>query len=130
MTIKPEWHVIDAKDKILGRLATQIAVWLQGKHRPDFAPHVVASIYVVVTNSDYVVLTGRKEEQKKYRRYSGYPGGLHERTVKEVRARDSRRLVWEAVFGMLPKNSLRKQRMLHLKIYPAAEHPHVAQTKA
>lgn len=124
---KLEWHVFDAKDKVVGRLATRIAVLLQGKHRPDYQPHQVAPVYVVVTNTDHVVLTGRKEEQKMYRRYSGYPGGLRERTVKQVRAKDSTKLVWEAVFGMLPKNSLRRQCMLHLKIYPTAAHPHIAQ---
>lgn len=129
MTMKLEWHVIDAKDKIVGRLATRIAVLLQGKHRPDYQPHQVAPVYVVVTNTNKVALTGRKEEQKMYRRYSGYPGGLRERSAKQVRAKDSTRLVREAVFGMLPKNSLRKLRILHLKIYPTAEHPHVAQVK-
>ena len=122
-----EWHHFDAKGKVLGRLATPITQLLLGKHRADYAANRVAAVYVVVTNSDEVVLTGRKEEQKMYRRYSGYPGGLKERTAKDVRARDSRRLIWEAVFGMLPKNSLRRERMLHLKIYPTAEHPHMAQ---
>ena len=125
--MKHEWHLIDANRRVLGRLATETASLLLGKHRVDYAANKVSPVYVVITNSDTVVLTGRKEEQKKYRRYSGYPGGLKERTVREVRARDSRRLVWEAVFGMLPKNSLRTKRMLHLKIYPTKEHPHLPQ---
>lgn len=128
MTFQPqEWHLIDAQNKVVGRLATRIAVLLQGKHRLDYKPHMVPAVYVVVTNTATLVLTGRKEEQKKYRRYSGYPGGLRERSAREVRARDATKLLWEAVFGMLPKNSLRKQYMLHLKLYPTATHPHMAQ---
>lgn len=123
----PEWHHFDAQGKVLGRLATQISHLLLGKHRPDYAPHKVLPVFVVVTNTDHVVLTGRKEEQKRYRHYTGYPGGLKERTVREQRARDSRRLVSEAVVGMLPKNSLRTPRLLHLKLYPGATHPHLPQ---
>jgi large subunit ribosomal protein L13 len=122
-----EWHLIDANNKVLGRLATHIAGLLIGKHRSDFAPNKVLPVFVVVTNSNTVHLTGRKEEQKMYRRYSGYPGGLRERTAREVRRLDSRRLIEEAVFGMLPKNSLRNERMKHLKVYPTAEHPHLPQ---
>lgn len=127
MTTKAEWHLIDAKDKVLGRLATRVATLLQGKHRTDYAANRVALVFVVITNSDLVVLTGRKEVQKKYRRHSGYPGGLREKTAGAVRAQNSRRLVQEAVLGMLPKNSLRQLRIRHLKIYPTAEHPHLAQ---
>lgn len=125
--INTEWHLIDAQNQVLGRLATRIAYLLTGKHRLDYAPHRVAPVYVVVTNTNQVVLTGQKEKQKVYRHYTGYPGGLKERTVAEQRHRDSRKLVQEAVFGMLPKNSLREKRMKHLKLYPQAEHPHAAQ---
>lgn len=126
---RPEWHFLEAQNKVLGRLATEIASLLLGKHRLDYAAHKVSPVFVVVTNSDEVVLTGRKEDQKMYRRYSGYPGGMRERTARQVRSRDSRRLVEMAVFGMLPKNSLRAERMKHLKIYPGAEHPHLPQLK-
>lgn len=122
-----EWHHLDAKNKVLGRLATQAAVWLLGKHRPDFSPQSVAPVYVVITNTDHVVLTGRKEEQKMYRHYTGYHGGLRERSVAEQRRRDSRRIVEEAVSGMLPKNNSRKLLMRHLKLYAGPEHPHLAQ---
>lgn len=122
-----EWHHFDADGKILGRLATQISHLLMGKHRVDYAANVELPVYIVVTNTDAVVLTGKKEEQKKYYRYSGYPGGLRERSVAEQRKRDSRKIVHRAVAGMLPKNSLRDRRMSHLKLYATAEHPHVAQ---
>lgn len=124
-----EWHHIDADHKVLGRMATKVAGLLIGKHRPDFAPNKVMPVYVVITNTDTVTLTGRKEQQKMYRHYTGYPGGLKERTAREVRQRDSRKLVADAVFGMLPKNSLRTDRMLHLKLYTGKDHPHLPQIK-
>jgi large subunit ribosomal protein L13 len=122
-----EWHHLDARNKVLGRLATEAAQLLLAKHRLDSRPHIVAPVYVVVTNSDEVVLTGTKETNKLYRRYTGYPGGLRERTAAQVRQHDSRRLITEAVAGMLPKNSLRDERMKHLKVYATGEHPHAAQ---
>lgn len=122
-----EWHHIDAEKRVLGRLASEIAQLLLGKHRTDWAAHVVAPVYVVVTNVEKAVLTGRKEEQKMYRHYSGYPGGLRERTAAEQRRRDPRRMLEGAVSGMLPKNNLRDERMRHLKLYVGAEHPHQAQ---
>lgn len=121
------WHHFDARGKVLGRLATEIAQALIGKDRVTFAKNTVAPTYIVVTNTDHVVLTGRKEEQKMYRHYTGHPGGLKERSVKEQRKRDSRVIVEQAVFGMLPKNNLRKQRMRHLKLYAGEHHPHEAQ---
>lgn len=125
-----EWYFLDAKGVVLGRLATQIAQLLLGKHRVDFVRHLVAPVYVVVTNTDYVVLTGRKETQKAYQHFTGYPGGLKTRSAREMRARDSRRLVFEAVYGMLPKNSLRDDRLKHLKLYAEETHPHAAQNIA
>lgn len=122
-----EWHHFDASDKVLGRLSTEIAQLLLGKHRVDMRRHTVAPVYVVVTNTDRVVLTGNKEHDKMYRRYTGYPGGIRERSAADVRKRDSRRLVEHAVAGMLPKNSLRAKRLSHLKLYPSEEHPHEAQ---
>ncbi len=122
-----EWHLVDARDQVLGRLATRIASLIIGKHRPDFAKHTIAPVYVIVTNTDHVVLTGKKEDAKMYRHYTGYPGGLRERSVREQRARDSRVIVEQAVYGMLPKNNLRDERMRHLKLYPGTEHPHQAQ---
>lgn len=123
-----EWHVLDAKQKVLGRLATEAASLLLGKHRSDWAPNKIAPVFVVVINTDSVQLTGDKANQKKYHRYSGYSGGLKTRTFKEQMQKDSRFIVREAVFGMLPKNLLRDDRLNHLKLYPGAEHPHMAQT--
>jgi large subunit ribosomal protein L13 len=123
----PEWHHMDAKDHVLGRLATRVASLIMGKHRPDFTPRVIAPVYVVVTNSNHVRLTGDKENQKMYRHHTRHPKGLKERTAREQRSRDSRILITEAVSGMLPKNNLRKERLRHLKVYPTEKHPHEAQ---
>ena len=125
-----EWHQFSADGKVLGRLATQVASLLLGKHRPDYTRERVAQVYVVITDTDKVVLTGNKEEQKMYRHYSGYPGGLRERSVKEQRKRDSRIIISQAVEGMLPKNNLRRERMSHLKLYAKSEHPHQAQIQS
>ena len=122
-----EWHVFDAATMPLGRLATQAAHLLMGKHRTDFAKNIVAPVYVVVTNSDQVQLTGNKMEQKMYHEYSGYSGGLRSRTAKDQISRDSRKVIEFAVSGMLPKNNSRAECMRHLKVYTGAQHPHVAQ---
>jgi large subunit ribosomal protein L13 len=121
------WYHIDAKDQVLGRMATEIAGLLIGKQEPSYAANQVPPVYVVITNTDLVRFTGNKLKQKMYRRYSGYSGGLHERTLEEQMKKDSRRVVEEAVFGMLPKNSLRAHRMKRLKLYAGSEHPHLAQ---
>lgn len=123
----PEWHVLDADNKVLGRLATEAARLLLGKHRRDYTPHLVAPVYIIVTNTDKVALTGSKETQKTYYHYTGYPGGIRHRTVREQRERDSRRIISSAVSGMLPKNNLRRERLAHLKLYRGAEHPHLPQ---
>lgn len=129
MTIeeKSEWHMLDAEGRILGRLATEAATLLLGKHRPDFAPHLVAPVYVVVVNASRVAVSGQKETQKLYRRHSGYPGNLRERTLRQQRAKDPRKIIQLAVSGMLPKNGLRHKRLAHLKVYAGAEHPHLPQ---
>ena len=122
-----EWHLLDAKEQAVGRLATQAAGLLLGKHRPDAVPHGVLPIQVVIVNADEAVFSGAKEEAKRYSRYTGYPGGLRQRTVREQRQLDSRRLISDAVSGMLPKNKLRAIRMQQLKVYRGADHPHQAQ---
>lgn len=122
-----EWHHVDADGAVLGRLATRVASLLLGKHRPDFTSRTVMPVYVVVTNTDKVALTGNKEDSKMYYRYSGYSGGLRQRSVREQRKRDSRIIIEQAVFGMLPKNSLRAKRILHLKLYTGPTHPHLPQ---
>lgn len=119
-----EWHVVDGNGVVVGRLATRVAQLLLGKHRTDFARHHVVPVFVVVTNTDQVVFTGQKEDHKLYQHFTGYPGGLRSRTVRQQRALDSRKLVEQAVFGMLPKNSLRSDRMKHLKLYAGGKHPH------
>ena len=122
-----QWHVLDAKDEVLGRLATKAAYLLTGKTLPTYTPNILAPVYVIIVNTDLIHLTGSKEDQKVYQRYSGYPGGLYTRTFKEQMRRDSRKVMEAAVNGMLPKNNSRDDRMRHLKLYKGAEHPHLPQ---
>ncbi len=112
-----ETHTLDASREPLGRLAAKAAVLLMGKHRPDFERHRKPAVQVVITESDHLILTGRKEHQKLYRRHSGYIGHLREFSAEEVRKRDSRLIVRQAVLGMLPKNKLRREAIRHLVIY-------------
>jgi large subunit ribosomal protein L13 len=120
------WHVIDANDVILGRLASQAAQLLRGKHKPQFAPHVDTGDFVVVVNAAKVALSGTKRDEYRYR-HSGYPGGLSRRTIGELLERRPERVVELAVRGMLPKNSLGRKQLRKLKVYAGPEHPHVAQ---
>jgi large subunit ribosomal protein L13 len=122
-----QWHVIDATDVVLGRLASQVAVLLRGKHKPTFAPHVDTGDFVVIVNASKVALTGSKAEEKKAYRHSGYPGGLRSRTYTEMLERFPAKAVEKAVKGMLPKNSLAAQQLSKLKVYAGPEHPHQAQ---
>ncbi len=122
-----EWHLIDAESKTLGRLSTEIACLLLAKHRTDSEKHVAAPVRVIVINSDTLKVTGKKKDQKMYRKYSGYIGGLRERTMKDQMSRDSRFIIEQSVSGMLPKNRLRASRMRNLYVYPTSEHPHMAQ---
>lgn len=123
----PEWHIFNAEGKVLGRLATEVAALLLGKHRQDFAKHTIAPVFVIITNTNLVEVTGQKENQKEYHHFSGYPGGLKTRSIIKQRQLDSRKIMYEAVYGMLPKNSLRSERMNHLKLYATDKHPHEAQ---
>ena len=126
-TVERQWHVIDAGQQVLGRVATVAARLLQGKHKPQYAPFLDTGDFVVITNAQQVKLTGAKEEQKLYRRHSGYPGGLREERAKTIRQRVPTRLVESAVRGMLPKTKLGKQMYRKLKVYAGSEHPHAAQ---
>ena len=126
-TIARQWHVIDADGQVLGRVATEAARLLQGKHKPVYTPYIDTGDHVVVVNAARVVMTGRKEEQKLYRYHSGYEGGVRTERAKEVRQKDPRRLVEEAVRGMLPKTTLGEAMWRKLKVYPDAQHPHQAQ---
>ena len=126
-TIESKWHVIDADGQVLGRVATLAARLLQGKHKPTYTPFLDTGDHVVIVNAAKVKLTGRKEEQKVYRRHSGFEGGLREDRAKIVRQRSPIRLVEEAVHGMLPKTKLGSAMYRKLKVYAGPEHPHVAQ---
>lgn len=128
--IKREWHVVDASDKILGRLATEIAGLLTGKHKPIFCRHLDTGDYVVVINADKVRVTGNKARQKFYYRHSGYPGGLKSVSLEEMMRTHPTRVIEHAVKGMLPQNRLRASVMKKLKVYVGDAHPHLAQTKA
>ena len=121
------WHVIDAEDVVLGRLATQVATLLRGKHKPTYAPHVDTGDFVVIVNAEKVALTGNKREQAFAYRHSGYPGGLRKRSFGEMLDKMPERLVEKAVKGMLPKNVLGRQMLTKLKIYATPDHPHAAQ---
>lgn len=122
-----EWYVVDAENQVVGRLASQIASILRGKHKPSYTPHVDCGDYVVVINADKVRFTGNKELAKEYDRYSGYPGGRRTRTAAEVRQRHPERIVETAVKGMMPKGPLGRQMLKKLKVYAGSEHPHEAQ---
>ena len=122
-----QWYVIDANDVVLGRLATQAATLLRGKHKPTFAPHVDTGDFVFIINAEKVALTGSKREQKMEYRHSGYPGGLRATSYTELLAENPRRAVEKAVKGMLPHNKLGRQQIKKLKVYAGSEHPHSAQ---
>lgn len=126
-TVTNEWYVIDAKDLVLGRVATRIATVLRGKHKTTFTPHVDGGDFVIVLNADKIRLTGRKLEQKRYYNYSGYPGGLRQRTAGQLLQEKPERLLRDAVQGMLPKNRLSRSIINKLKIYSGDAHPHEAQ---
>ena len=121
------WYVVDAENKVLGRLATELAKVLRGKHKPQFTPHADVGDYVVVINADKIRVTGKKETDKKYYRHSGWVGGLKSATVAEVRASHPERIIESAVWGMIPKGPLGRQMFSKLKVYAGTEHPHEAQ---
>lgn len=125
--VEQNWHVVDATDQVLGRMATEIAQVLMGKHRPEYTPHVDTGDYVVVTNAKAVKLTGRKDAQSVRTRYTGYPGGLKVETFGSLRERRPEMLVEDAVRRMLPKNRLGRVMLKKLKVYAGSEHPHQAQ---
>jgi large subunit ribosomal protein L13 len=125
--IKRDWWILDAKDRILGRLASKAASILRGKHKPDFTPHLDNGDFVIIINADKVKLTGKKEEQKLYRKHSGYLSGLKETPFKKKKEKDPEGIVINAVSGMLPKNRLGRQMIKKLKVYCDEKHPHEAQ---
>ncbi|MCX6011454.1 MAG: 50S ribosomal protein L13 [Chloroflexi bacterium] len=128
--IERQWHVIDASDKILGKLATEAAKLLMGKHKPMFTRHLDTGDFVVVINAEKVRFTGKKAEQKLYHSHSGYPGGLKTVTLGRLMQTNPARVIEHAVKGMLPHNRLGAQMLKKLKVYAGEEHPHLAQTGA
>jgi large subunit ribosomal protein L13 len=128
--IERSWHVIDANDVVLGKLASHAARLLMGKHKTIYTPFLDTGDHVIVINADKVKLTGRKDTQKVYRSFTGYPGGLVETNVQKVRATRPARIVEEAISGMLPKTKLGKQMYRKLKVYAGNKHPHAAQKPA
>jgi large subunit ribosomal protein L13 len=127
LEVERKWYVVDAEGQTLGRLATEIATILRGKNKPQYTPHVDTGDFVVVVNAEKVVVTGRKAEQKVYRRHSGYPGGLKETSYEQMMERRPTEILRRAVKGMMPKNRLARQQLRKLKIYAGPEHPHAAQ---
>ncbi len=128
--VKREWHVVDAKGKILGRVATEVATKLIGKNKKEYTPHIDSGDYVVVINAKEVAVTGNKEEDKMYYRHSNFPGGLKSQNLAKARALNPERIIENAVQGMLPKNKLQDPRMTRLKVYAGSEHKHTTQLGA
>lgn len=126
--VERKWYVVDAEGKTLGRLAAEIARILRGKNKPQYTPHVDTGDFVVVVNADRVGVTGRKAEQKVYRRHTGYPGGLREMSYEVMMERKPTEILRKAIKGMMPRTRLGRQQLRKLKIYAGPEHPHAAQT--
>lgn len=125
--VERKWYVIDAEDKTLGKIASEVASILRGKKKPIYTPHVDTGDYVIVINAEKVRVTGKKEEQKIYKSHSGYPGGLKETTLRELRVKKPEEIIRHAVKGMMPKGKLGRQMFKKLKVYAGPEHPHTAQ---
>jgi large subunit ribosomal protein L13 len=126
-SVERQWHVVDAAGQRLGRLATEIATILRGKNKPNFTPNMDTGDFVIVVNADRVIVTGRKYNEKLYRRHSGRPGGMKTETFAQLQARIPERIIEQAVKGMLPKTSLGRQQFTKLKVYAGPNHPHQAQ---
>lgn len=122
-----KWYMVDAKDQVVGRLASRVAAVLRGKHMPGFAPHMSPNTHVIVINADQARFTGRKMSEKKYYHHTGYPGGIKSTTPKELLEKKPEEIIRHAVRGMIPKNSLGRATMKRLRIYTGSEHPHKAQ---
>lgn len=126
-SVQSDWYLVDATDKTLGRLATELARRLRGKHKPEFTPHVDTGDYLVVVNAEKVRVTGNKAKQKMYYRHTGYPGGIKHRSFEQLIDHAPERVIQGAVKGMLPKGPLGRAMFAKLKVYAGAEHPHAAQ---
>jgi large subunit ribosomal protein L13 len=126
-SIQRNWYIVDAADKRLGRLASEVAMVLRGKNKPTYTPHLDTGDFVIVINAEKIEVTGKKRSQKLYRRHSGRPGGMKTETFNQLQARVPERIIEQAVKGMLPKNTLGRQLFTKLKVYAGSEHPHEAQ---
>ena len=126
-TVERGWYLLDAEGKTLGKIATEAAVILNGKHRPEYTPHVDCGEFVIIVNAEKAVLTGKKLDEKKYRYHTGYIGGLKEIGYRELMTKNPEKAVYLAVKGMLPKNSIGRKSITRLKVYRGNEHPHAAQ---
>ncbi len=126
-TVRRDWYIVDAAEKTLGRLATEIALRLRGKHKPEYTPHVDTGDYIVVINSDKIRVTGNKLKDKIYYHHTGYPGGIKDISFEKLRAKKSEMIIQKAVKGMLPKNPLGRAMFRKLRVYRGAEHDHAAQ---
>ena len=127
LEVQRDWYVVDGSDKVLGRLAAEIALRLRGKHKPEYTPHVDTGDYIVVINADKLKLSAEKAGKKTYYRHTGYPGGIYETTFKEMQAKHPGRALEIAVKGMLPKNTIGRTAMTRLKLFKGPEHIHAAQ---
>lgn len=125
--VKRDWFVVDASDKVLGRLATEIARRLRGKHKAEYTPHTDTGDYIIVTNAEKVTVTGRKFKDKMYYRHTGHPGGIKSDSFEKLQARNPARIIELAVKGMLPKNPLGREMYRKMKVYVGSDHPHAAQ---
>lgn len=125
--VKRDWLVVDASDKVLGRLATEIARRLRGKHKAEYTPHVDTGDYIIVTNAEKVTVTGRKFKNKMYHHHTGFPGGIKSVTFEKMQGKNPVKIIELAVKGMLPKNPLGREMYRKLKVYVGSEHPHTAQ---
>lgn len=126
--VEHKWYVIDAEGRTLGKIAAETASILRGKKKPTYTPHVDCGDYVIVVNAEKVHVSGKKEREKIYRHYSGFPGGMRERTLGEMRAKKPEEIIRHAVRGMMPKGKLGRQMFKKLKVYAGSEHPHAAQS--
>ncbi|HAT2066232.1 TPA: 50S ribosomal protein L13 [Legionella pneumophila] len=125
--VKRDWFVVDASEKVLGRLATEIARRLRGKHKAEYTPHVDTGDYIIVTNAEKVIVTGRKFKNKMYHHHTGFPGGIKSTSFEKLQDKNPTKIIELAVKGMLPKNPLGREMYRKLKVYAGSEHPHTAQ---
>lgn len=125
--VEHKWLIVDAEDKVLGRLATQVATILRGKHKPIYSPHMDVGDHVIIINAEKIRVTGKKAATKKYYRHTGYPGGLRSESYEDLIVSDPGKILEKAIWGMMPRNKLGKKMFKKLKIYAGVEHPHTAQ---